>query len=76
MTAKRRTTSLKVSAGKDQLLTTLEASELVGYSQDHVGLLLRRGLIAGEKKGRDWLVSSASLLEYVKNNPKPGPKPT
>ena len=64
------------AGGMDQLLTTLEAAKLVGYTQDLFSLLLRRRLIDGEKKGRDWLVSSTSLHDYVKNNPKPGPKPT
>lgn len=73
MKAKRRNLS-QVMLGDDQFLTTLEASELAGYSQDHIGLLLRRRLIWGQKKGRDWLVSYRSLLEYVQSNPKPGPK--
>ena len=66
--------ALKAASAKRELLTTSEASEFTGYTQDHIGLMLRRGLIAGEKKGRDWFVDATSLYDYVKKNPRPGRK--
>jgi excisionase family DNA binding protein len=57
-----------------RLLTTKQAAEVAGYSPDHIGLLLRRKLIQGEKIGRDWLVDEKSLTKYIEASPKPGPK--
>jgi len=68
------TQPLKLAAQDKLLLTTIEASTLSGYTQDHIGLMLRRGLIVGEKKGRDWFVNAQSLYRYIQSNPKPGRK--
>jgi hypothetical protein len=68
----RRT--LRSASRNNTLLTTAQAAEMTGYAADHVCLLLRRGTLRGERKGRDWFVESASLLEYVNARPKPGPK--
>jgi hypothetical protein len=57
-----------------RLISTQAAAELVGYTRDHVGLLLRRGIIKGDKPGRDWFVDEASLRQYIDSGPKPGPK--
>jgi excisionase family DNA binding protein len=56
------------------LMTTKEAAVRSGYSQDHIALLLRRGVLAGNKMGRDWFVDEKALNTYVKSNPKPGRK--
>jgi hypothetical protein len=70
----RQLLALEAASTKRQILTTSEASELTGYTQDHIGLMLRRGLIIGEKRGRDWFIDAGSLFEYVKKNPRPGRK--
>lgn len=66
--------ALRARAKKEQLLTTPEAAQITGYATDHIALMLRKGLLGGAKRGRDWLVSASSLLEYIEKNPKPGRK--
>jgi|GEM_PF-4850322 len=68
------TPDLGAAAKAQQILTTADAAQLSGYTQDHIGLLIRRGLLSGVKTGRDWLVPADSLLQYVQTNPRPGPK--
>ena len=57
-------------------LTTRQASERSGISQDHIRRLMWSGTLSGLKLGRDWLVEASSLDHYLLNRPKPGPKPT
>jgi hypothetical protein len=64
--------ALRSAARKKQLLTTSQAAGFAGYTQDHVGLLLRRGLLSGIKTGRDWIVTAEDVLKYVETNPRPG----
>jgi excisionase family DNA binding protein len=45
-----------------------EASKLMGVSESHLRLLLKRGEVKGKKYGRDWLVLD---LNYArKRKPK------
>ena len=66
--------ALAIASNAGQELTTTEASVLTGYTRDHIGLLIRRGLLRGRKLGRDWLVDSRVLNDYVKKKPTPGRK--
>jgi excisionase family DNA binding protein len=75
MTApKLRSKELRNAAKLRRMLTTAEAAEFTGYSADHVSLLLRRGELHGERRGRDWFVRASELLTYVEKEPRPGPK--
>jgi hypothetical protein len=65
---------LQEAAKKKLQVTTTEAAVWTGYTRDHLGLLLRRGSVTGQKFGRDWFVSAESLYEYIKNDPHPGRK--
>ena len=47
-----------------QLITTQEAAENLGYTIQHTRLLIRRGQIEATKFGRDWLVVRESVVEY------------
>jgi hypothetical protein len=58
-----------------ELITVSEASELSGYTPQHVRLLIRQGLINARRAGGIWLVEVSSLRNYIENAPKPGPKP-
>jgi excisionase family DNA binding protein len=60
-------------ANKDELLTTKQAAELYSYSNDHLSLLLRKGVLKGKKIGRDWFTTRAEIEKYLRTNPKPGP---
>lgn len=50
--------------GDRVLLSTSEASAVSGYNHEHLLRLLRKGLIAGEKTGRTWLLYEDSLMDY------------
>ena len=47
-----------------ELITTQEAAENLGYTIQHTRLLIRRGQIEATKFGRDWLVVRESVVEY------------
>ncbi len=47
-----------------ELITTREAAENLGYTIQHTRLLIRRGEIEATKFGRDWLVVRESVVEY------------
>lgn len=55
-------------------LSVREAATLSGLSRSQITFLLRRGIIKGAKVEREWLVSEKTLLSYIANQPKPGPK--
>jgi hypothetical protein len=59
----------------DELITLREAAELSGLSHSHLRLLVRRGDIWGEKKGRDWFTTARAVREYLAREHRPGPKP-
>lgn len=70
----KSSSKLARAAQAENQLTCLEASLLTGYTSDHISLLLRKGTINGQKRGRDWLLSAKSLYEYVQKKPHPGRK--
>jgi excisionase family DNA binding protein len=67
---------LSRAALRRESLTTEEAARLTGYARDHVGLMIRKGFIKANKRGRDWFIDAGSLLDYVSGNPRPGRKRT
>jgi hypothetical protein len=61
----------------DERYTSVNAaSEASGISVSHVRRLLVSGRVKGRKLGRDWIVDSESLMEFVSNRPKRGRKST
>lgn len=58
----------------ETFLTTPEASERSGYSATYLSLLLRRGVLAGFRRGRDWFVYVDSLEQFLATPRKSGPK--
>ena len=53
---------------EDVLLSTKEAADRLGLSQDHVRLLARKGIIKAKRLGHDWVIIG---LQY-KRKRKPG----
>ncbi len=47
------------------VLTLKQASELCHYSAEYLGLLARKGRIAGFKKGNKWHITQNELMKYV-----------
>jgi len=44
---------------------TEEAAEILGYSRQHIAMLIRLGRLPGDKFGRDWLIPSVAVQEYI-----------
>lgn len=56
------------------LMTTTEACKLSGFSRQHIHRLLRGDLLEGVKLVHDWLVYEDSLVAYLAQPRKRGPK--
>ena len=56
-------------------ITVAEAARRSGYTVRHLQHLLKQGVLKGTKPARDWFVDEASLEDYLRHKPKPGPKP-
>ncbi len=55
-------------------ITTNEACKLSGYHSVHMRRLLLAGKVKGQKWGRDWQVSRASLFAHIRQVKKLGRK--
>lgn len=60
--------------GDRVLLSTSEAIKKSGLSRVHIQRLLRKNQLEGVKLGHDWLVFEDSLLTYIAQPHKTGPK--
>lgn len=60
--------------GDRVLLSTSEAMKKAGLSRVHIQRLLRKSQLEGVKLGHDWLVFEDSLLTYIAQPHKTGPK--
>ena len=47
-------------------ITTHQAAELSGYNAEYIRDLIRKGKIRSQKWGRDWQISRASLIDYMR----------
>ena len=57
-----------------ECIPTPEASRRSGLSKSHLTRLLKSGALEGFQLGRDWLIYTDSLGEYMATPHKPGPK--
>ena len=49
-----------------EYISLKEASELSGYHADHVGRLIRRGLLYGKRTPRGWVTTRTALTHYAR----------
>jgi len=56
----------------EEYITVAEASKRSGLSMRHIARLLKQGAIEGIKPGHDWLVKPAALMEYLRQERRPG----
>jgi excisionase family DNA binding protein len=56
-----------------QWVTTTEAAELTGYTADYFRKAIKRGLLHGRKRGRDWFLSKDEVVAYAEEMEKLGP---
>lgn len=55
-------------------ITTAEAAKISGYNPAYLRELIRQGEVIAQKWGRDWQVSRASLLAYMRASENSGDK--
>jgi excisionase family DNA binding protein len=55
-------------------ITTAEARKLTGYHIEYVRRLIRSGQIDAQKWRREWMVDRKSVLAYMQQERRPGPK--
>ena len=54
------------------MLTTAEVADRLGINPRSVVQLIRRGILAAEKRGRDWFVAEAETERYERERRAPG----
>ena len=58
-----------------RLISLAEAAEISGFSPAHLRYLVRRGIVWGQKIGRNWVTTEEAVREYKARGVRPGPKP-
>jgi hypothetical protein len=48
-----------------EYISLREGARISGYNQDYLGYLIRRGELAGQKIGRNWVTTEAAVRKYV-----------
>ena len=61
-------------SGERVLLSTAEACQISGFGRQYIERLLREKRLEGIKPGHDWLVYEDSLLAFLAQPRKRGPK--
>jgi hypothetical protein len=57
-----------------RLISLAQAAEISGLSPSHLRLLVGRGVIWGQKIGRNWVTTEEAVREYVARGVRRGPK--
>lgn len=58
----------------EEYITVTRASELSGLSARQIRSLLKVRIIEGIKPGHDWLVRPSAVMDYLRQDRKPGRK--
>ena len=58
----------------EKYITVGQASKLSGLSARQIQWLLRNEVIEGTKPGHDWLLKPSAVMEYVRQEHRPGRK--
>ena len=56
-----------------QWVATAEAAEMTGYTADYFRKAIKRGILHGQKRGRDWFLSKKEVLAYAEEMKDLGP---
>jgi excisionase family DNA binding protein len=59
----------------EEYITVAQAALQARLTPRHIRWLLNRGIIPGIKPGRDWLVKPSAVMEYLREQRRPGRKP-
>ncbi len=57
-----------------EYITVTQAARLSGLSTGHIAKLLRGGQLPGIKPGHDWLIRESDVVDYLRQDRRPGPK--
>ena len=58
----------------EEYITVVQASEISGLTTRHIRWLLQRDYLTGMKLGRDWLLKRSAVMDYLRQERKPGPR--
>jgi excisionase family DNA binding protein len=58
----------------EEYITVAQASKLSGLSTRQIQWLLKNRVIEGIKPGHDWLLKPSAVMEYLRQERKPGRK--
>ena len=58
----------------DALISLGEASRLSGLSSAHIRRLVGDKIVWGKKIGRNWITSKQAIIDYIKEEHRPGRK--
>ena len=58
-----------------ELVSVQQVAEEFGYDPKHLSKMAKQGKLVAWRIGNTWATTRALIEEYVKSNPKPGPKP-
>ena len=59
----------------EEYITVAQAARRFGLSTRQISRLLQTGTIPGIKPGHDWLVKPSAVMEYLRQERRPGRKP-
>ncbi len=54
--------------GDEEVLTLKQAAERSGKSMSTLRTQIKRGVLAGRREGRDWLVTASALKRYMERH--------
>ena len=63
-----------MSEDYEDLISLREASQLSGLSSAHIRRLVGEKTVWGKKIGRNWITSKQAILNYIKEEHRPGRK--
>jgi excisionase family DNA binding protein len=58
----------------EEYITAAQAAELSGLTDRQIRRLLRTGVLEGIRPGHEWLVKRSTVMDYLRQPRKPGPK--
>ena len=58
----------------EEYITVAQASKLSGLSRRQIQWLLQNKIIEGIKPGHDWLLKPSAVMDYLRQERKPGRK--
>lgn len=67
--------SLEGRVPDEEYVTVAQAARLSGLTPRHIARLLQNGVIEGIKPGHDWLLRPSAVMQYLKQERKPGRRP-